>query len=298
MNQMSNSANTIFILNEKNVLITKEFINKIFQKYNLNHKVVDLSLYIQALTHPSYNVKSYAMTDNGYHKTKEISSNRFSGDTKNLVPLQETSYDRLEFLGDAIIHEILTYYIYDRFIDQQEGFMTKLRTRLENSETLAKFTQVLGLDNYILLSRYVEENNGRHENIHILEDVFEAFIGVVFIDSGHKSDICRSLLKQLIENEIDIAEILHNENNYKDILLRHAHTKKWPDPIYGTRNVSSNQKMSSKTFEMFVKIKGVIEGTGVGTSKVKGEQLAAKMALKKFKVLHDDQDESEEEYEL
>lgn len=290
----------IFILNEKNVLITKEFINSLFKKYNLKHSVIQIDRFIIATTHTSYSVKSYASTESGCiegcHKIKEISANKILHPNK-AIQLQTESYERLEFLGDSIIHAILAEYIFVRFSDQQEGFMTKLRTKLENSETLAKFTQVLGLDSYILLSRYMEETNSRYNNVHILEDVFEAFIGTLFLDGdnrGNNFELCRSLLVQLIESEIDIAEILCNETNYKDILLQYAHTKKWPDPIYGTQRVSGTE---NKIYEMFVRIKGNIEGIGKGNSKKKGEQMAAAMALKKFRVLHDDSDCSDDEYE-
>ena len=157
------------------------------------------------------------------------------------------------------------------------------------------------MDTYILLSRYMEETNSRNNNIHILEDVFEAFMGALFRDGnetgskyGKNIENCKALLIQLIENEIDIAELLFNETNYKDMLLQYAHTKKWPDPVYGTRNVSGSE---TKIYEMFVRIKGNIEGIGKGNSKKKGEQLAAAMALKKFKCLRDDSDCSDDEYE-
>jgi dsRNA-specific ribonuclease len=294
------NTDPIFILNEKNTLVSKEFLNKLFRKYKLNHSVVNLNTFIIATTHTSYSTLSYSSTDNGtqegYHKVREISMNKISHPT-NAIPLQRESYERLEFLGDSIIHAVLAEYIFSRFYDQQEGFMTKLRTKLENSDTLAKFSQVLGLDKYILLSRYIEETNGRYNNVHILEDVFEAFIGSLFLDGddrGKNFEMCRTIIIQLIETEIDISELLFNENNYKDMLLQYAHTRKWPDPIYGTQRVSGTE---NKIYEMYVKIKGNIEGVGRGNSKKKGEQLAAAEALKNFKVLHDDSDSSDDECE-
>lgn len=295
-----------FILNEKNVLVTKDFLNKIFKKYNLDYSIVNLNTFINATTHLSYSKTSYILNDesnrHGYHKVKEISSNKIR-EPNNAVPLQNESYDRLEFLGDSIIHVIITEYIYARFPDQQEGFLTKLRTKLENSETLAKFTQVLGLDTYILISRYMEETNGRQKNIHVLEDVFEAFIGAIYIDNGslynghmngYNFELCKSLIVQLIESEIDISEILFNEKNYKDILLQYAHTRKWPEPVYGTQKVIGTE---NKIYEMYVMIRGNIDGIGRGNSKKKGEQKAAESALKKYKVISADSDHSDDECE-
>lgn len=304
-----------FILNEKNTMITTHFLNQLFKKYNLNHEVSNMNRFITAMTHTSYCLETYAL--------KETQPYAPVNDT--MISLQNESYERLEFLGDSIIHTILAEYIFVRFSDQQEGFMTKLRTKLENSETLAKFSLLLGFDKYVLISRYTEDTNGRCNNTHLLEDVFEAFIGALFLDIDTAShadmvlckatnfELCRKLIIQLIECELDISEILCNDTNYKDMLLQYAHKKKWPDPIYGTQRVyiSTDETMithpsqnagylpisqENKMYEMFVKIKSTIEGVGCGNSKKKGEQMAAEMALKKFGVLHDDSDCSDDEY--
>lgn len=288
------NVDPIFILNEKNTLITKKYIDSVLSKYHINHKINSLNNFIIATTHTSYCVSSYSTSDDGIrgiHRIKEVSSNRISNPTK-AIEMQHESYERLEFLGDSIIHAVLACYIFNRFSDQQEGFMTKLRTKLENSETLAHLTQVIGLDTYILMSRYLEEMNGRYNNIHILEDVFEAFIGALYLDA-YDFTKCSDLIIRLIESEIDIAEILCNETNYKDVLLQYAHTKKWPDPVYGTMRMTGTE---NKIYEMFVKINGSIEGVGKGNSKKKGEQQAAASALRKFRVIHDDSDCSDDEY--
>jgi len=299
---MELKIDTLFILNDKNVLITTEFVNNIFKKYNINHRgVTDLNLFILATTHNSYCYKSYLNNDENdtHHKTKLFSMNRAVNPNKS-IPLQKESYERLEFKGDAIIHHVLADYFYDRFPDQQEGFLTKLRTKIENSDTLAKFSVMLGLDNYVLLSKYLEETNGRQTNKSVLEDVFEAFIGAISLDGktdktkyGENMVACYSLIEQLIENVLDISELLAKETNYKDMLLQYAHVKKWPDPIYGVQKVTG---IDNKSYEMYVKIKGQIVGVGSGNSKKIGEQKSAEMALRKYKVLNDDSDESEEEY--
>lgn len=282
---MNIMCDPIYIINEKNKLITEEYIYSIFNKYGIKHKINNMEGYIEATTHTSYCIKSYTNTDeddDSYHKIKNISTTKAKNPNKALQ-LREKSYERLEYLGDAVIHTILAEYIFVRFVDQQEGFMTKLRTRMEDTETLSKFTQYIGLDTYILLSRHAEETNTRTTNDHVLEDVFEAFIGALYSDGEDTCNnfmCCRSLVIKLVESIIDIAELLSNETNYKDILLRYAHSKKLPDPIYGTRKMYG---IDNKMFEMFVVIGKNECGYGVGNSKKKGEQAAAKMALEKFK---------------
>lgn len=297
---MVDANELLFILNEKNIFITENDIKRILDKYNLEHIITNMNLFVIATTHASYCIMSY-ISDNehgeGFHKIKEIGNSKIKN-PRNAIPLQSESYERLEYLGDAIIHAILAEYIFTRFPEQQEGFMTKLRTKLENSDTLARFTQVLGLDTYILMSRDVEEAGGRNENIHILEDVFEAFIGSLYIDGcdvGKNFVTCKKLVISLIETEIDIVDIIRNETNYKDILLQYAHKKKWTDPIYGTKCVLGND--NKKMYKMFVVVNGKEIGIGIGNSKKKGEQEAAKLALSKFHIIHDDDDSSDEEYD-
>jgi len=295
---VSIDVDPIFILNDKNILITSNFINSILKKYNLNHSVISLTNYIVATTHTSYCVTSYTSLKNGCHKTKDVSLNKISN-PNNAVSLQNDSYERLEFLGDSIIHTVLAEYIFNRFTDQQEGFMTKLRTRLENDETLAYFSQILGLDTYILLSRHMEETNCRNNNIHVLEDVFEAFIGALFLDINDKNkshynfDVCRSLIIQLIETEIDIPELLSNNTNYKDILLQYAHTKKMADPLYYAKHVTNSEK---KLYVMCVSINGKVLGSAEAPAKKQAEQMSASIALKKLGVLKNDSDCSDDEF--
>lgn len=311
------SDDQLFILNDKNVLITASFINSIFAKYGIEYNVCNLKNYQLAMTHNSYCIGDIVLEHSKHNCTRtpySDSPSAFRG-TKikpdaRIVPLQKESYERLEFLGDSIIHHILASYIYNRFDDQQEGFMTKLRAKLENSDTLAKLTKIIGLNKYILLSRYYENNNCRVDNIHILEDVFEAFIGALSLDTKKSSnfEVCEKFVITLIELEVDIAELLHTETNYKDTLLKYAHTRKWPDPGYGTRNVigtsfvenaydKNKGCVDNKTYVMWVKIGHEIHGVGKGNSKKQGEQAAAAAALRKLGVICDNEELSDEEYE-
>lgn len=286
-------ADDVYILNEHNVLITKEFINTVFKKYNINHSVVNINLYQEAMTHSSYckiPTKRHEISNTQIRRTPST----------NIVSLQKSPYERLEFLGDSIIHAILAEYIFKRYDDQQEGFMTKLRTRIENGKELARFSRTMGLDKYVLISRYYEELNARVENTPILEDIFEAFIGALFLD--HKDDNtnfdkCRALVIRLTEELIDFATLLHVETNYKDRLLIYAHEKKMPDPTYNVKSVIPDG-INNKIYVMIAQIGKDIVGIGEGKSKKKGEQEAAAAALRKFGVIDCDSDDSEEEYEM
>lgn len=143
----------------------------------------------------------------------------------------------------------------------------------------------------------MENIDCREKNSHILEDVFEAFMMALFIDSGKDYIICEKFGISLIEKEIDIAELLHSEDNFKDILLQYFHQEKWQDPIYDVLNISGPDY--KKNFSIYVKRKktqkdeGEIVGTGSATSKKKGEQDAARQALIYFGVIKDTEFDSE-----
>lgn len=279
---MEDFTDDIYILNEKNIYITKEFIEGIFKGYGIEYKVHNLNTFQMAMIHSSYTPKTETK-----HRNKPITRVVVEpiDDPNKAIPIQKKSYEELELLGDSVIHLILADYFTTRYEDEGEGFMTKLRTKVESGDTLSHFSKTIGLNKYVLISRYLECTNSRDENKSILEDTFEAFIGATYRDSptGVNFEKCREFIINLVEREVDIAEMLHNENNYKDLLLQYFHVRKWEDPMYN--KLGSNGAEQGKIFSVVVikkehpKDVGVICGTGFGTSKKKAEQHAAKLAL-------------------
>lgn len=277
------------ILNEKNIHITKKFINYILLKYDTNYKIKNLKMFQRAMTHTSYlkiDLENEKNAKKKYTFIKEKEIEPVSNKT-NIIPLQTNSYERLEFLGDSVIRTILAEYLYKRYENEDEGFMTRLRTKIEKGESLAKLSLIVGLDKFILISRLIESKGGRNKNVSILEDVFEAFIGALFDETSF--ELCRTFFINLIEEEIDMAELLNNDDNYKDMLLQYYHRMKWNTPIYTM--LSQNGTDNKKEFIMCVKDNNDnIIGVGSGSSKKKGQQVAAKQALIKLCFLHEDSD--------
>lgn len=286
---------TLYVLNEKNKYITKKDIETILQKYNIQHKVKNLDCFQTAMTPSSYIINSPEnprLFKLVHEKNLQPIPNKSMG-----IPLRVKSYQRLEFLGDSIIHKILAKYLYERYPDEDEGFMTRLRTKIESGEALAKFTRAMGLQEYILMPRNLEEIGGRENNYKILEDVFEAFIGALSLETD--DNVCTKLVIGLLESEVDIPSLIHIETNYKDTLLQHYHKMRWPDPEYGSKGAI--EKDNKKTFLMFVKgmnkkKEWTIVGEGTGKSKRAGEQEAAHQALINYGVLKQVEDEYDEIY--
>jgi len=290
-----------YILNENNKLITAEYITNLLKNYGINIKVSNLNIFQEAMIHLSYLIRNEDFYKNNKTKVYQIQSNDIEPlDSKlEAIPLQSRSYERLEFLGDAIIHSILAEYLFKRYSYADEGFMTKLRTKIENGNTLYILSKKICLNEFVLISRYVEKNGGRTTNESLLEDIFEAFIGALYLDAGY--NVCNKFLITLIEKEINLAQMLNEETNFKEKLLQYFHLRKWQDPKYDA--LSCEGPENKKVYTMYVKCNknvhdmGEIVGKGVGSSKRMGEQMAAKQALIHFGIYKDD-DNSEEEIEI
>jgi len=298
-NKFLNVDPKMYILNEHNVYITEAYIEGMLSNRKINYKVKDIKLFRNAMTHISYldrDISFYSRNKTSKYKFgKELD---MIHDVTKAIPLQEDSYERLEFVGDSVIHLVLAEYLWKRYEPQDEGFMTRLRTKIENGQTLAELNKAIGLNKYVLLSRLMEKNGCREKNYHILEDSFEAFIAALFIDSENNYGLCKELIVKLIETEIDLAELLHIETNFKDILLQFFHKENWEDPTYHQLDVSGPDH--KKQFTIVVKRRktpqdeGQIVGSGIATSKKKAEQDAAQEALKHYGILNDpDNDKSE-----
>ena len=155
----------------------------------------------------------------------------------NFVPTE--SNERLEFLGDGYIGAIVGKYLIDRFPDEQEGFLTKIRTRLVRTNMLHRFARFLSIGNFILLSPQVQRltnigpNKGRN-NPRLYEDCFEAFIGAIIQDFGDEEGYryVKRFLVNIIEYLVDFADIILCNENFKDTLQRYFQSLKWRNPIY------------------------------------------------------------------
>ena len=212
-------------------------------------KVKDISLYLRAFTHKSA-LKKYTLTE---------------------------SFETLEFMGDSVLGFIITKMLFDRYEDEQEGFLTKARTKLVRGATLAHVARHLGLDRWILMDDK-GSRNGWMSNDKILEDVFEALVGAIYLDLGLL--YAKRFVLDIFNNpEIINMDHLMVDDNFKDQLMRHCQQNKFPLPTY---NVDSHD---SKLFSVSVVVNDVTVGTGSATTKKQAEQYAAQVGLKKLNVI-------------
>jgi ribonuclease-3 len=178
------------------------------------------------------------------------------------------SYDNLEFIGDSVLGFIVTKYLYDMFGNvENEGFLTKARTKLVRGTTLCNISHKLGLYKWIQMDEKGTKNEW-NKNPKILEDVFEALVGAAYLDLGLISTrdfVLRVIKEYPIDFDLD--------DNFKDQLMRMCHANKEPLPVY---TLDSNVK---GLFKVNVFINSKLCGSGTGLTKKQAEQNAAKEAL-------------------
>lgn len=211
-----------------------DFLNK------FNIKINDLELLNTALTHSSY-------------------ANEHNCE----------SYERLEFLGDAVLELIMSEYFY-LTTDFKEGTMTKLRANYVCEKALATFFKDLGFDKYIRLG----QGQLKTLNDTIIADVFEAVLAVIYLDQGF--DVAKDYVKQVIVPYV-LDKRDFNED-YKTRLQEVVQTDKKSLEYVLVREYGEAHK---KRFVVEVKIDNIIYGKGTGKSKKEAEQKAAYDALSK-----------------
>ena len=209
----------------------------------------EIDIFIEAFTHPSY---------------------------ANEHRLKNHDYERLEFLGDAVLQYHVSRHIYDLYPDLPEGRLTKLRAKLVREESLARFARELDLGSLIFLGAG-ELNNGGRDRDSVLADIFEAFIGAVCYDRGHEY-VEKVLNKTVYKHvkDVNYDEITDFKTRLQELIQADQRKTVTYDLI------SATGPSNNPVFEMAVKMDDMVLGVGVGSSKKRAEQKAAKDALDKL----------------
>jgi len=211
--------------------------------------VVDRKIYVEALIHRSF------LEDN---------------DQFNL------SNERLEFLGDSVLNLVIGEYLFNKFPNEEEGFLTKVRAKMVNRNALSLIAEQLKLGELLILSCNVPKSVAQSSKS-MLSDALEALIGALYLDKGLEA--CRKFIQNnILEPALKNGEYLVDEN-YKSQLLEHAQANKLDVPVY--QIISEEGPHHDKTFTAEVMIEGKVLGEGKGKSKKEAEQNAAQVALKK-----------------
>ena len=217
-------------------------IEKLLEELEINYN--NIKLYERALTHTSY-----------------ANENRVE------------SYERLEYLGDAVLELVISDYMYKN-TEYEEGKMTKYRSHYVCENANYEYSARLKLNDYLRLGHGEEERGGKYRKA-IVADIFESFVGAMYLDLGF--DVVKDFIYK------HIIPLIENKNieffdDYKSVLQELVQTDK-KSLEYVT--VREDGPAHDKTFTIVVKIDDIIYGTGTAHSKKEAEQIAAHDALRK-----------------
>lgn len=188
---------------------------------------------------------------------------------------ERTSNERLEFLGDAVLEAVITEHLYQRFPEEQEGYLTSLRANLVNTQNLAAVALKLGVGEALFLSKGEEEGGGR-KNPSLLADTVEAIIGALYLDRG--PEVVREFIKTNLITEIP-DKVKSPLKDPKSRLQEYVQAKGKTAPKY--RVLEESGPDHEKRFVVEVTVEGESWGKGEGKSKNTAEQAAAEKALEK-----------------
>ena len=212
----------------------------------LDYRFTEQGLALRALTHPSFEHEQAGVGD----------------------------YQRLEFLGDAILGMVLAEILYFRFPEASEGDLSRFRSQMADQDTLACIARECGFGQFIRLGRGEEQSTGRDKDS-ILADVLEALIAAVYLDGGLDSThrLVMRLFKDLLDTPVAILKI----NDAKSELQELLSARRLPPPCY--RLVEESGPPHSRFYRFQVLMDDEIVGEGTGKSKKTAQQAAASQAL-------------------
>ena len=185
------------------------------------------------------------------------------------------SNERLEFLGDSVLGMLVAEFLYRTFPDRPEGELTRMRADMVCEATLAQIANCLELGKYFLLGKGEEQGGGRTRNS-ILADAVESVIAACYLDGGMEA--ASAFVEKFVLVNVP-AKRMHNAD-YKTALQELVQQKKNQTLAY--RLVGESGPDHDKQFEVELTLNGNVIGRGVGSSKKRAEQDAARIALEKM----------------
>lgn len=213
-----------------------------FVMKRFGYKPKKLSYFYEAITHKSYS---------------------------NLTE-SEVSNERLEYLGDAILDAVVAELLFLRFPEEDEGYLTKIKSKVVSRKTLSEIGEALELRDIL---RY---HKGRAINLSSLEgNAFEALMGAIYLDGGYES-VKKCINHHILRNYADLNKILEEEIDFKSKLFIWSQKKHLKLEFIVLQEISNNGNWS---YEIVVHVNNTPYGKGIGNSKKLAEQAAAKETL-------------------
>ena len=267
--------------NPRNKVIDDTTIRNILSKYGVKEAITKPELFRQACVHKSYvdRREEWAAEAEG----EQILAERPS----NCLPLQEVDNEECEFAGDSLLGCVVALYLYERFAGKGEGFLTRLRTRIVNNKMLGILAKKMDLEPWIIVSRHVEEVcAGGRGNLRLLGSMLEAWVHALYknyetpSNPGLAFTIVQRFLINIMQKHVNFVELITDDNNFKDQLLRLFQSKFHQPPRY--KEVEVTGPPHDRVFTMGVidpKDETKVIAKSTARNKKVAEQEASKIAL-------------------
>ena len=258
--------------NPGNRYFSERDIHGILRKHGLPHyRLQNQKVYQTAMVHTTYVRRTEYTTPDGRPA-------QLAPCPSGVMPLQDESYECLEFEGDSVLGVCVATYLRRKYPERKQGFLTDARKELVNNERLGDLSKKIGLNRFYVISRHNEESvaiNGRN-NSKKLGDIFEAFLGALWTDCGNRFHIVYTFVVTVMEAYLDIEEVVNSGTNYKDLFQKYCQKVLGCTPTYVM--LSNDTKLNE------IKV-AVCDGSGthiaygVGSTRKKAEQMACREAL-------------------
>lgn len=182
--------------------------------------------------------------------------------------------ERLEFLGDAIIESVVSDYLFIEFPDENEGFLTQLRSRIVSRTSLNQLAIYIGLDRHI-----IAQSGGNYSQKHLYGDALEAMMGAAYLDKGYDF-VNRLLINNILRKHVDLNGLTRTESDFKSRLIEWGQRNK--NTLHFSTEHSEKYTMQMPHFKSSVSMNDTVLGVGEGSSKKEAEQSAAFQAFEKI----------------
>jgi ribonuclease III len=279
MNSVVQSGNTKIFnpWNSKNRELTPSDAIPILKRYGWKGRIKNFNLFAQACCHKSYVDRPDIWQEQAEYGEEIMIAPR----PDDCLPLRKCDNEELEYLGDRVLGLVIASYVSKRYPGQGEGFLTRILSRVVNNKQLGQLAKEIGMGEWIILSRHMEDVCDGRNNLRILGSMFEAWFGALYLqeeDVGRGLQQCNNFLIQIIEKHIDFVQIIIEDTNYKDQLLRKFQALYHVPPRY--KEIAVVGPPHDRIFTM-----GVLDPndkiltTSTARNKKVAEQEASRMAL-------------------
>jgi ribonuclease-3 len=200
---------------------------------------------------------------------------------EDCLPLRRCDNEELEYLGDRVLGLITASYVSKRYPGQGEGFLTRILSRIVNNKQLGILAKDVGMSRWIILSRHMEDVCDGRNNLRIMGSMFEAWFGALYLqeeEAGRGLQQCHDLLVRILEEHIDFVQIIIEDTNYKDQLLRKFQTLYHIPPRYKEMEVVGPPHDRMFTMGVLDPMDRVVAVSTARNKKV-AEQEASRLAL-------------------